>query len=190
MHEILFRGKRVDNGEFTYGYVVVFNGITQIFVPFTEKEIRENKDHFVSAIGGLWYTVHANTVGQFTGLIDMNHRKIFEGDIVECSRMYNNTLTVESFVLTGNTFNRNLYDYSSEEMAVIGNIYNNDKNIYNTNADRIRAMSDEELALTHSTIFEKACKCKDPSKCRKEAWLQGYSPCGQCVLEWLKQPVI
>lgn len=57
-----------------------------------------------------------------------------------------------------------------------------------TNADRIRKMSDEELALNHATIFAEACKCEDPSDCKKEEWNAGYSPCSQCVLEWLKQP--
>ena len=58
-----------------------------------------------------------------------------------------------------------------------------------TNADRIRAMSDEELSLKSSTLFVKACKCEDPSQCTREEWIGNYSPCCQCVLEWLKQPV-
>ena len=41
MHEILFRGKRIDNGEFVFGYVGVFKGKTEIYVPFTEEEEKE-----------------------------------------------------------------------------------------------------------------------------------------------------
>ena len=50
-----------------------------------------------------------------------------------------------------------------------------------TNADRIRAMSDEELAEFLSDD-ERACppKCNN---CRKH-----ISECGGCWLEWLKQP--
>ena len=43
MCEILLRGKRIDNGEFVFGYVGVFMGITQIYVPFTEEEKKANK---------------------------------------------------------------------------------------------------------------------------------------------------
>jgi hypothetical protein len=46
----------------------------------------------------------------------------------------------------------------------------------NTNADRIRAMSDEELADFIST-----CGCPDHARdCRDS--------CKDCTLEWLKQP--
>lgn len=38
MCEILFRGKRIDNGEFVFGYVGVFKEKTEIYVPFTEEE--------------------------------------------------------------------------------------------------------------------------------------------------------
>ena len=50
-----------------------------------------------------------------------------------------------------------------------------------TNADRIRAMSDEELAEFLSDD-ERACPPKWHN-CRKH-----ISDCGGCWLEWLKQP--
>ena len=47
----------------------------------------------------------------------------------------------------------------------------------NTNADRIRAMSDEELAE-----FISNCGCPDHARSCKNS-------CEKCTLEWLKQPV-
>jgi hypothetical protein len=46
-----------------------------------------------------------------------------------------------------------------------------------TNADRIRAMSDEELAV----FFHKRPLCPKPKQCEYD--------CSRCWLEWLKQPV-
>lgn len=72
--EILFRGKRIDNGEWLFG------DLRHIFHGEYRTHIVDNSNGLNNDVCGL--EVASSTVGRFTGLTDKNGVKIFEGDIV------------------------------------------------------------------------------------------------------------
>lgn len=124
MHEILFRGKRLDNGEWEIGYFL--NAGTPFILP---------ADKFLNDI----VSVDPATVGQCTGLTDKNGVKIFEGDILQtkygrlCSVDWFESNSAQCFDLRPIDDAENLLKkapdkwdlWCSENLEVIGNIHDN-----------------------------------------------------------------
>jgi len=94
--EIKFRGKRIDNGQWVYGYYVKH-------LPYTpaplfsdrkkyDEQIQKDTKHFIAKAGfSDWcmpreielIEIDVNTLGEYIGIKDKNDKDIYEEDIVK-----------------------------------------------------------------------------------------------------------
>ena len=146
MREILFRGKRLDNGEWMYGSLFV--GFKKCYI-CPEAIAMYNFDGAL-CLGG-FVEVDPSTIGQYTGLKDNNGKMIFEGDIIKSDNGRHSAISVVKFGeyypkmffamldicctgvqhLNANGFylesakHEDMILFKSRHLVVIGNIYDN-----------------------------------------------------------------
>lgn len=134
MREILFRGQTRRYGEkvtwsgekiksnWVYGGIFPQNGEGDFAIIYQQKPTVEK------------YPVYADTVGQYTGMLDKNGTKIFEGDIIDfLYRSDGDDYGIVQYDVDETEFGfvyNLIYDglgrhYCSRDIEVIGNIYDN-----------------------------------------------------------------
>ncbi len=122
MREIEFRGKRIDNGEWVYGSLITAvvskkNKNINTFIKLQDA-VETNLETFV---------VKPESIGQFTGLLDKNGNKIFEGDILKSDIFDSQEFTLEfiSGSFNGYTYGYLLKNEHFNRSEIIGNIHEN-----------------------------------------------------------------
>ena len=123
MREILFRGKRLDNGNWVQGSI--FTRINEVYIfplPITTSKSE----------------VDPATVGQYTGLTDKNGKKIFEGDVIALERgwgekvIYTIEYDTECCCFIGDSVNYigfTTFENDGDRIEVIGNIHDNPESL-------------------------------------------------------------
>lgn len=132
MRNILFKAKRIDNGEWVEGYYTYYPG------GFDRRKDTEHVINETCSEPAKLYYVKECTICQYTGLTDKNGRKIWENDIVfvtddeGCSGQVDTGVGTIDFLcgawyVDGNVQN-GLYDIAKvmdKLIVVIGNIFDN-----------------------------------------------------------------
>ena len=134
MREILFKAKRIDNGEWIEGSLITSSNRAWISSEKTDSQRLRS----ISNTDAIWRSIEIipETLRQFTGLYDKNGKKIWENDILMAhfDESYPEDATYEAVEWnvagwvtheTGSVDRQYLDEFDLEHFEVVGNIFDN-----------------------------------------------------------------
>lgn len=119
MREIMFRGKRVDNGEWACGNLIKRQVRSSTFYVI---QVRDNGFDFYDE-----YEVIPVTIGEYTGLRDKDGYNVFEGDVLKASNGHVGWVEFwhGAFVKVCSCHSGSIQDIFTDNEIVVGNIHDN-----------------------------------------------------------------